>query len=665
MSDLAARLIGQHALNPQSTLPTAVFGTAGTVYHALQMDSTPNRIGLWPIISPDVPEISMGIAVILSYLLECYQGIKVYRVLARVDGQPEDYRWTIEHSQFDVDDWQIDGLDDNVGIWGTLSHQTLTLYIENDTVGTEDESAVTTLTYDYTDLQQLVGHLHQIAGDVAKTLNASELRVLALDYTIEDWDSAALKSMVELCFHWERKLFLALWGQPWTREDITAHAKSILSAGSRLGDLGAWLIGHTLARAINELVEDDLSLSTLIDEVVSTIDNSKLVVLLAEALHQTQRTAEAYSIIEQGREDVLVYLAAAELYRRGGRLADAIDTYQAAIENDLVNARLYRRYAELLIAMDYNNLEVEAVVLVDPDEVPDATVLWEAVEAYQAALELSPEETDVLLQQLLQILELNPEDDRLWPGMERLVQSDDSGEKVRALVDGFHTLADLEPAIKILKKALASSPHRVDLYLNLGAVYILAEDFPAAESLLLKGRALASSPDEIEEIDRMLLSVEDPEFELKLGEIADILNAGNVVSSDAAEFLETILERIPSFAEVSILLARAYLGWDETGSALETLLDGHRHSPDNSEIIALLSETLWDSGQEDLAFNYLNKGLSHNPHNVPLLALAGKFLFEDGQEDAARAYLQKAEALSPRNAVLARVRQHIGRAYFE
>jgi tetratricopeptide (TPR) repeat protein len=149
---------------------------------------------------------------------------------------------------------------------------------------------------------------------------------------------------------------------------------------------------------------------------------------------------------------------------------------------------------------------------------------------------------------------------------------------------------------------------------------------------------------------------------MALGEIADVINAGNNIETGDVEFLEGIIERVPTYAEIYLLLARAYIGWDETSSAMETLLDGHKHVPDDPDILALLSEVVWDSGETDVAFSYLNKGISQNPQHVPLLALAGQYLFEDGQEEAAKSYLLKAEAISPNDPVLGRVRRHIARS---
>ncbi len=666
MDRLAARLMGRKE-NAPAALPTAIFGTVGAVNHALLNNTASVRIGLWPIISHTEPAVSMGIGIILSHLLERYRDVRVYRLLAQVGNNPDTYQWRIQDSQFGVDDWQLEDLDDNVGIWGELDGGTLTLHIESDLATAEDLSEPVDLTYTGNNLGDLVGQLADIAAGITDVIGVSEMRALSPGYAADRWDNALLKSVCEMLFDWERRLYLFLWGQVWAEADIRPAAIAIIQASGQLDDLGDWLVGQTLARAIK--ATDGLLDVSLWLSLIKDLRNPISIALVSDALYRMQHTSEAYDLIDSALEDdpenAFIYSAAAELYRRGGRIQEAVDVFQTAIENDFADAELYQKYAELLIAVDYNDIEIEAVVMVDPDDVSDSVILWEAVESYQAALELSPENTDILLQLLIQLISLNPDDERLWSGLEYLASQESASEQTRTVIDAMHNVPDLDPLIKILQDALSHNPQRMDLYTSLGAAYLLDENYRAAENILRQGRSLAGTPDDIRDIERLLLSVEDPDFEMRFGEITDIINAGNSVSAEDADFLEELLEKAPSFTEAAVLLARVYLRWDETAAALETLLDGHNRTPDDLEIIALLSETLWESGQEDLAFSYLNKGLSTNTSNVPLLALAGKFLFENGQKDAARMYLLKAEMIAPRDPVLVQIRQHIGRAYMD
>lgn len=662
MSDLATRLM-LHNQAEQSNLPTAIFGSAGSVRHALQLNAVPTRIGFWPIRSVDEPEIAMALLTVLGGLLERYQGIRVYRIMAQADGQPDAYVWNIQQSQFDVDDWQIENLDDNVGIWGTLDGWNLTLEIESDL---SDEEETKSLTYTAGSLAELVRLLPQAAADIAAFLNVTDLKLIAPIYEPGDWDATGMANSLKQAFHWELHLYLWLWGQEWDQDQILADADRLLESSRSLGDFGAWLVAHALERAITFMGVEDEFLVPIAEKTIESFAESTLpAVMLATAIYEAKYPQQAYDWLEQefdnGKGDALTHLAAAELYRRGGKIIDAIDVMQAAIEDQVADAVLFRRYADLLIALEYNGLKIDEFVLIDSARRSEKDLLREAVEAYENALRLSPD-AGVLSRQLLQLLEIGGDHKHLWKGFDKLAGMDSSGEHIRAVVDMFYNVEDLAPAVDILKRHIEQNPDRVDLYLNLAAVYTMDDDGEAALEWLDKAQSITTDADTIAEIERLRLIAEDPEFEMTLGEIADVINAGNNIETEDVEFLESIIERVPTYAEIYLLLARAYLGWEETSSALETLLDGHKHVPDDPDILALLSEVVWDSGETDLAFSYLSKGISQNPLHVPLLALAGQYLFEDGQEEAAKSYLLKAEAISPNDPVLARVRRHIARS---
>jgi tetratricopeptide (TPR) repeat protein len=664
MSDLATRLMMHNQTSKQSALPTAIFGSAGNVRHALQINALPVRIGFWPIKSTDKPEIAMGLLVVLSYLLERYQGIRVYRVLAQVDGEPEAYTWSMTQSQFDVEDWQIENLDDNVGLWGALDGWNLTLEIESDLAG-DDETK--TLNYTAGSLAELVRLLPQAASDVMALLDVTDLNLIAPIYAAEDWDSTALSAALEQVFNWERRLYLWLWGQGWQEDQILADAERLLAAAKTLGEFGAWLAAQALARAIIFMGINDELLVPSADKIIDAFENSPLpATVLAVAVYDAQYPQLAYDWLEAefdaGTANALTHLTAAELYRRGGQINDAVDVMQAAIEDQIADASLFRRYADLLIALEYNGLKVEKFVLLGGARRTEDDLLREAVESYESVLKLEPDDDTVLSRQLLQFLESGGYGERLWRGFDRLIAIDSAGEQTRTVIDMFHNVEDLTPAFDILKRHIAQKPDQISTYLNLAAVYILDEDGAAAIKWLDQARQITTDANTISEIERLRLSAEDPEFEMTLGEITDIINAGNSIETDDVEFLESVIEKVPDYAEIYLLLARAYIGWEETSSALETLLDGHKHVPDDPDILALLSEVVWDSGEADLAFSYLDKGILQNPHHVPLLALAGQYLFEDGQEDAAKSYLLKAEAISPNDPVLVRVRRHIARS---
>lgn len=668
MENLTRRLMLQNR-TAQANLPTAIFGTASSISQTIYADQPPVRIGLWPVICHADPQLGMGIFTVLSYLLERYQGVRVYRICAMLEGQPETYNWQISQSQFDVDDWQLEGLDDNVGIWGSLEgldHAAwkLTVSVEDDLAHSDEDAETFSLSAD--SANSLIRHLPRLVADIADYLEL-ELKIVAPVYHLEDKDAGDLRDALVSAFEWELKLYLYLWGKAWNEDhmlhDVDGQILQIQTAGS----VGAWLCANGMARLMiyTEAASNEIFLPPIHQAIEKFKPDPTLPIILATSLYESRLTEESYDMlvaeIDGGRAESLTYLALAELYRRSGRANDAVDTMQEAIEADAVSAALYQRYADVLIAMEYGGHTYDTFVLIDPDETRQDRLLWEAIEAYDAALHLDPANPALLSRQILQLTELDSDDKRLWARFEQIVQNDSTGEYVRPVVDAFYNLEDLQPAITALKKLTDQQPDRVDGYINLAVIYTFAEDNEAALDMLHKARELTDDEDVLADIQRLTFLAEDPDFEMRLGEISAVVNAGNDLTAEDVEFLEDILEQAPSFAEAYVLLAKAYIGWDEPGTALETLMDGHRHVPDDPEIIALLSQQLWETGEQDTALSYLDKGIRQNPQHVALLALAGQYLFEDGQEDAAKAYLVQAEAISPRDPTLAQVRVHIAR----
>ena len=442
----------------------------------------------------------------------------------------------------------------------------------------------------------------------------------------------------------------------------------LLAAGRSLAASGAWMCAQAVARfamyADRNLADQVWPLMDAVNAVFP--DSSIVTTIFAEALLYLEEPEQAQDLYETRAEseqaDVTAYVALALFYQRRGHFTEAVDGFQSAIENETVSAELYRRYAELLVLLDYSAFPVESFVLVDPDEVEEDTVLWEVVESYDEAITLDPEDISLLSSQIAHLVDIGPDDKRLWQRFRTLVALDDDNEQVENLIDTFFNLDDVSPGIAILKEALDREPDRVDHYLNLASLYVVDEQGDEAQAVLRKAKTLELDDDTKADIERLTLMAEDPDFERRLGELSDIVDAGNELPEEDVDYLESVLKRVPTYSEIYLLVARAYMAWDETPAALETLLDGHRNLPDDPDILALLIETLWDSDEQELAFSYLKQGIEANPSHVPLLALAGRCLFEDGQLEQAKVYLTRAETISPRHPALIEARRRIAGA---
>ena len=667
MQTLAARLTRTRLV--RSNVPTAIFGSADTLSKAVEINRPPVRIGLWPVVSAQSPDTAMGLAALLGFLLARCAGVRVYRLFALPEGEPEAYRWQVEKSQFSVDDWQLEGLDENVAIWGTLVQSEnawlLELNVENDLAPEGEDLKV--FSRSAPTVAGLTGALPALVADIAAYLDAGDIPVTAPLFTApaQDWDTAQLEALLLRAFRCELELFLSLWGKPREQQEAADDFLLLLRAGAGLGELGAWAAASALARLIAQTPDlSEALMMSLADQLVAEFPAAALApVIVAGSLYFNGYAQQCFDLLEdaivQHPAETLPCVVLAEYLQQAGRLFDALDVFQQAIEDDVVDADLYVRYAGLLWVVEYNGLIVEDFVLIDMTQRAPNLLALEALAAYTAALELEPDNIRALSGQLVQLLEMGTVRERFWDGFARLVSLDSGGEHVRGLIDSMEAVDDVAPGIAVLRRAAASQPERVDRWVNLAAAHILGEDGDAALRALEQARSLTDDPAALADIERLALSAEDPDFEMRLGEIIDLISAGSRVDIDDAEYLEATVARAPTLAEVYVLLAKIYVGWNEVGSALDTLLDGYKHAPDDAELVFLLAHTLWDSGERGLALNYLEKGIAHNPNHVPLLALMGRCLFDADRDEDARTYLTRAELIAPRNPMLNEVRAYI------
>lgn len=664
MREFAQRLMMQGQMAAPN-VATAIFGTAGSEGQAIYLGQPALRIGLWPIQSKEEPGTAMGLFTLLGLLLERWQGVRVYRLAARVEGEAAAWCWSMSASQFGVDDWQLDELDDNVGIWGELETLPgglrLVLNVEDDRQPEDAPPAV--FRQDAADLNALVNALPGFSEGIVHSLGFQEPRRHAPLFA-EAATGSTLREALELAFQLELRLFLELWGQPWANggPDETLQRLAGLAAGP--DDFMPWLCAGSLARRLR--FSDDTSGTQAAAERIEALlrRHEAAAIIYGSALFARGQVNAAYDLLEaQDNPGAATALTLADLYRQGGRVPDAIDVLQAAIEDERAGGELLLYYGDLLQAMNVAGMPGDSYLYLDPEDDPDDAQLQEALYAWEAAALLEPQDAQVLQRMLVTRVELEFVDDEFWAIFGRLVALDESGDALRQVIDACLDLESLQPAQEILQRACDGNPGNLELGLVLAEVLLAEGEEDSLQGLLERLDALAGDEASQAELARLRLMLEEPDLEWRLGEIEGVLDAGNAIRSEDTEWLESILQRSPGPGGLHALLGRAYLGWGEVAAALETLLDGYRRFPADAELATLLGEQLWQAGEADLAFEYLGKGLMANPNDVPLLALTGRFLYEDGQDEAARGCLARAEALAPRHPALQQARVHIAATF--
>jgi tetratricopeptide (TPR) repeat protein len=682
MLNLATKLKGFHK-NSSTQSSSAIFGEVSPGSRLSKSERPRLRIGLWPIRSESEPLIAMGLGMLLGFLLERWPSAQVYRLPAQVEADPQDYDWTGEKSQFGVDDWELDGLDENTAIWGAFvydeSRYTLTLEIENDLA----DDAGKAQTWEVESLTEMVNLLPQIAETIAAYLGAGDIDSTSPIFQNGEWNEVSLKQILKASFDWELNLFLNLWGKTWINEQILDDYQKLSALGQSLNNgLGDWIVSKAAARVLSPLYPF-LDSNTPLLEYVENISLEPVTGwiyrhTIALALYRAGYSARAFDLlelnVEQFPDNLVSWLTLVELYWQAGEIGAALNSSQRAIQIGSISELMYIRYAEMLLTLDASNLIIsigaqrrsstgriftEDFTLIDTDRIREKRLIHEAVNAYHEALQIEPENVETLSNLLIQLIDL--QEPSLWSQFEKLVELDQEGSHIRNIIEAMSGLEEIEPAIKTLSVFVEKHPNQVQARLSLASAYILNELTDKARVELEIAQKLSDSKHIKSEIERLLLSVDDPDFDTHLAEITDLLNAGNEITPEDVEFLELTVENAPTFAPGYILLANAYLNWDEITDALDTLLDGQRQLSDDPDISALLARVLWQEGEAQLAFDYLNKSLAKNPNHVPTLAIIGRFLFEDGQEDEARSFLARAEAIDPRNTSLSDARIYIAK----
>lgn len=656
MSNIAQRLMAIGHTPNSADVASSIFGSASSLADSINQ-ITWYRIALYPFISEQSPEIAMGIAACLAYFLEQYSGISIYRVFAKIDENDSSEDIDISDSQFRVDDWELEGLDDNIALWGLFSSADdgFSLEITVDKSFLDIENSEKSFTYKYKLLSDLIKSLPQIAQEIIEYLEIDlKQNTLIVTYNSTPTSDEQLMEILKAIFYWNLDIYLYLWDVDWEDEEITEQFRELVNlCENNCTDFHIWIISMALSQvcqvgldAIGEL------LIPFIDDIRQK-DKDGLIsgIVLSRGLLRLGFIEDATKLVEtqisKSKDDYRIWLAAIDLYLQAKLLLKAIEASQRAIEVGIINLEIFQRYARLLIQADSRDIFVEELVFVDPDEIEedDDELMHEIVISLDKALDIAPNDLNTLYLQLPYLIELDSES--LWEKFEMFINLDKSGEYSREIIEVLDVLDDILPASQILEKHLSNSPNNIVSYMNLGALAILDENYLHAKEYLEKAQQLTKDVDVLLEIEHLLLSAQFPDFDRRYGEITTILRANNRVDERDVELIEEALEIAPKFADLYVLLAQAYLSWDDRDSALEVLNDGKDKAGETASLLRLLAVVSWQMNNRETAFTYINKAIQQFPNDVMLLTQIATFLIENNQLNDARPFIERAESINP------------------
>jgi len=669
MARLAEKLIALKDRESRSHLSSAIFGSVVNLPASLSRRA-PVRIGMWPCVSDDDPELVMGLWTTFAYILELWQDITVYRLFVRVgEDVDESYEWQIEHSQFPIEDWQLNDLDENIAISGNVTRSddslALRVTLEND-LSDEEDSEGKEFSYEARSWMDLLCQLPQIAKDVVREVGAyrrdETLPFFECDVPdVVKLNSERIVSLLRTTFAWERDILLFLWGLEWDDESIIHSTKEL--EGFVKGEenfVASWIVAQALRRSMLPGLAyiGDLILPQ-IDSVIETSGFAdSMCVLIADSLFEAGYAEKAYQLLQVGRErnprSSLITVKLANSLARGGRITEAISIIQSALKSEMQSANLYEQYASLLAIVRQYGVPIETLTLIDATTITDAEIVVEAIRAYDLAFALKPPSIRALHRQGL--LLLHHDEQRFWNTFQKIIELGGQ-EQISDLIQSLDEIDDVGPAVVMLQRSIKEEK-TLEKLLNLAQVMIL-NDEEAVHSVLDEAWNLTSTAEDKSQIEQLRLNSVDDTFENRFAELSAMIEAGNSPSGSDVEFLEDVVADAPHFVNAYLTLARAYLIWGDDEAALEVLLDADKLIPSHPDIMERLAEALWRSGEQELAFEYLNRGLEEDPNHVPLLVRVGRYLFDNNQYDDAKLYIARAEVIAPRASELSDLRAYI------
>jgi tetratricopeptide (TPR) repeat protein len=650
--------------------PTSIFGSAAGLAQAIQTDAQ-YRISVYPILCPEFPEVAMGLASCLCYLLEQYNDTHVYRCFARIDEADEDREISRSDYQFAVADWELDGLADNVVLDGTLLHDSGQFALS---IGFDDSLSLTeadraSLEYAFASLPAAIAGLPKVAEDIYHSLAGESHTAAIISYDLVPSGIEELEYLLESVFEWNLDVYLYLWDVAWDKEAVSEQFKELAAlCQANPSEFAFWCLGmlakHVMQPGINsigEIVAPYLK-SAFPDDIEATAGAAAA----ARGLMRISQAQAAIGVLQPRlRPDAAASLwcAMAQIYLDSGQFDKAIDITQLALESGMQDPALYWQYAQLLMEAEVKNWDVQEVLLIDPDEYDDeAHINVEIANALKLYTSQSKSDLGVLQLALTYMIDAN--DDELWVYFERLSNQDEEGLYTGDLIDRMIELEDYDQAYDILERQLDSNPYAC---VHLAQLALADADTALALEMIETCRAKFAEVDENLklELQRLQLKATLPAFDAQFAEIKLVLSTNRPVAEDQVDLLERAIELAPELVDLHLLLSQCYRSWRDSDSVLEVLREAEQRAGPDPRIDLGIAQMLWERNEREDAVSMLNAALERFPLDVSLLAQMANCLIENNQLDDARQYIDRAEAIAPSHRAIWQVRRLVAQKMAE
>lgn len=636
--------------------PSSIFGSAAGLAQSIQSGER-LRIGLYPIVCADMPEVAMGLAACLAYLLEQYPDTRIYRCFARIDANSDSSEISADDYQFTPDDWELAGLADNVQLWGKLDvAERVSLTLNADLSLLSGEEGVD-YRYDFDSFADVVNGLPTVAANLIAELDSGGSAPALISYAPAAQETD-LVELLPLVFDWNLDVYLLHWGAEWSEADITAQFEEAAAHCQRHeNEFSDWCLGM-MAKQVMQAGLEEFGEALIPQLREPAILNKRAAIStfalgLADIGYQDLAVHALQNRLDDAA-DASMWHSLTEILLDAGKFAEAVDVVQSALEAGIQHPALHLQYAQLLMTAEAQSWPIDDVLLIDPDEVAeDAHISQEIANALKLHHAQNPRNLGAL--QLALGYMIDAEDDELWIYFDRLVESDLHGDFLGEACDRLLDLGDFSPAEAILQRHASAN---VYAGLCLAQLAYEAGDHDRAAGWIDQCREHIPEDDPLElELQRIELQLSLPGFEESLGEIRLTLSAGKAVAERDIELLESACEIAPLLVDLHLALSRCYLSWQDRETALEVLNEAEAAVGGDPQLALALAQLNWAGGQRDAAIDKLNASLEAFPYDVPLLAQMAMMLIVSDQMDDARGYIALAEAISPSHAAISQVRR--------
>lgn len=653
-----------------SGAPTSIFGSAAGLAQSIQTDEQ-YRVGMYPILCQEMPEVAMGLASCLGYLLEQYDDTRVYRCFARIGEGDENSEITASDYQFTVADWEMDGLADNVILDGTLRHNSgrFALRIGFDVSLSLSGDDSVSLEYEFESLAAAVTGLPKVAAEVYSGLAGNQNTAPVIEYGSVPTGSDELESLLESVFGWNLDVFLYFWDVEWDEDAIREQFQEVVDLCNRYpSEFAYWCLGmlskQVMQPGISEIGEIVVPLvgRAYPHDIEAAAGASASALGMSRLRHAPGAIAFLRPFL-RADADASVWCAMTEILLDSGLFDEAIDNAQLALESGLQHPALYWQYAQLLMAAEVNSWSVQDVLLIDPDEHDEEEhITFEIANALKLYTNENQEDLGTL--QLALTYMIDATDDELWIYFERLSKQDDEGTLTGDIIDRLIELEDYDRAYDILERQLDSNPYA---YVYLAQLALADADSALATEMMEACRAKFAEIDEDLELElqRINLQAKLPSFDARFAEIKVILSANRPVSEDQVDMLEQAIEHAPKLVDLHLLLSQCYRSWRDADSAQEVLREAEQVAGSDPKIDLGIVQILWERNEREAAITRLNAALDRFPRDVYLLAQMANCLIENNQFEDARQYITRAETIAPSHRAIWQVRQLVARKMAE